>query len=135
MFSSEIHITIRKDVVRFTKKMATVELRPDVYLDHRNPPRILAVGDPPEGLVAGRVVHLFDGKDDEEDKGPILEAFFRYGIRKVSGSGFSLAPKISFEVAPEIVASLGGYHRLVLHYCAKMAGAVSTPYEKNYGNP
>jgi hypothetical protein len=77
-------------------------------------------------------VYLFDGKDCEEDKALILEAFIRFGLRKLIGGGFRFAPKISFEFTPELIARLSGYHRLVLHHCSKMAGAHSTQFEERY---
>ncbi len=133
MFSTEISITIEKDLVRFTKKQEVLELKPVVYLDHSHPPRILSVGAPPSEPVASRIVCLFDGQDCEEDKVLILEAFFRFGFRQILGGPFSLAPKVSLDISPDIVASLGGYHRVIFHYCSKMAGAASTPYENRYG--
>ena len=133
MFSPEITVTLSKNLVRFVKKHETIELKPEVYLDHSSPPRVLSVGSLPIEQVAHRAVHLFDGKDCDEDKVLVLEAFFRFGFQKLLGGGLRLPPKVLFDVAPEIVAQFGGYHRIVLHHCAKMAGAYSTSYDKQYG--
>ena len=132
MFAPEIHILISRDKVVFTKKHETLELRPEVYFDHNTPPRVLSVGDAPS-VAAGKVVRLFDGQDCDPDKALVLEAFFRYGLRKILGSRFSFAPKVSLEIGKDVVALLGGYHRVVLHHSLVHAGAVSTPYEKDYG--
>ncbi len=132
MFSRELTIHLDKEFITFTRKGESLVLKPVVYLDHNRPCRIISIGDPPAEQLASQIVYLFDGKDHSEDKVLILEAFFRFGFRQILGSRLSLAPNVVFEISPELIAYFVGYHRLVLHHCAKMAGAHSTQYDKNY---
>jgi hypothetical protein len=132
MFSPKINISFEQNIVRFTKDHNILELKPVLYLDNNSPPRVLSAGTPPKDEVASRIVHLFDGKDEDGDKVLFLTAFLQFAILKIIGNRLSLRPNITFDISPELISRLGGYHSVILHYCAIMAGASSTPYSKKY---
>jgi len=131
MFSTLVRIKVEAGMVSFVNKATVVNLSPVVCIDLSDHRRIVSVGEVPSSSKT-HIVRLFDGITGEIDKENVLEAFFRYGLRKVITNPFLRAPKVSLQVSPEIVAQLGGYHGLVLRHSLLNAGVVEVAFDNTH---
>ena len=133
-FRPAIDVFVSPDVFRFSRR----EKREDIQtflLMHEN--RIMGIGDAFEGSDICQRVDLFNGSQTStsEPKAWYLQAFMRYGIRKVIDRRIMLRPKIIFHNTDSLTQSCSGYQNLILRSAALESGAYSCEIEGEHAPP
>ena len=124
--SGKVTIDVNPELLVFTRRDRSIGIATFLYLSNNNGTyKIQSIGEECEGSGSFSRVELFrDGPNPGESysRSELLEAFLRYGLKKVIGRNF-MRPTVIFQGTQTLDSILAGYQDAILSKTALNAGA------------
>ena len=131
LFAPRIEIYIEPSEFRFTHGAQRERIATHLFLSGD---RVLGIGESFEGAEKCTRIDLFaPSLPSTQNKLDALEAFFRYGIRKVLNRKWTIRPLLYIRNTESLNQLLCGYQNAIIRFAAQNSGAYECEIEGEQG--
>ena len=133
LFAPRIEVYVEPSEFRFTHGARRERIATYLFLSGD---MVLGVGETFEGAEKCTRIDLFDPSlNTTKNKLDVLEAFFRYGIRKVINRKWTIRPLLYIRNTESLNQICCGYQNAILRLAAQSGGAYECEIEGEQGVP